>query len=215
LFRSVLDIEEKSRILKMKRRIAEERFIIGRGLLRTILSKRLGCSPESVPVKVEDNGKPVLSCGSFQFNIAHSGDYVVFAAGECECLGIDVEQVIEKKSLLDIARTSFPEQVCRRLESMRGEEQLNQFYKDWTLFEAFIKAKGYGVFTRLTDKEQILLNQLFLNNNIQQDSLQHYHQILPENYHLGLVVDGLSESISDSLEIIEWLPEKINNMVLA
>lgn len=215
LFRSVLDKEEKSRLLNMKHRIVQERFITGRGLLRIILANKLNCEPENVSIKVEKNGKPALSCNSIQFNIAHSGDYVVLAIGKCEHLGIDVEQVIEKHSLLAIAQASFPEQVCQKLESMQGEEQLNQFYKNWTLFEAFIKAKGYGVFSKLTDSEQKLLTQILLNCDTQQESWQQHHQILPGNYHLGLVARGLSQSMIDSLEIVEWLPEQINNAVSA
>jgi 4'-phosphopantetheinyl transferase len=215
LFSSVLDKEEKNRLLNMKHRIVQERFITGRGLLRTILANKLSCKPENVSIKVEKNGKPVLSCNSIQFNVAHSGNYIVLAIGECEHLGIDVEQVIQKPNLLAIAQASFPEQACQKLESIQGEEQLNQFYKNWTLFEAFIKAKGYGVFSKLTDVEQTLLNRIILNSDMQQDSWQQYHQVLPGNYHLGLVASGLSQSMMDSLKIVEWLPEQINNVVSA
>ena len=176
------------------------------------MAQKLNCNSKDVPVQIEVNGKPVLSCGSIQFNIAHSGDYVVLAIGKCDHLGVDVEQAFKKHNFLAIARTSFPEAICQKLALMQDEEQLHHFYKNWTLFEAFIKAKGYGVFSKLTDSEQTLLNRI-LNSDTQQDSWQHHHQILPGNYHLGLVTNGISRSVIDSLEIVEWQPEQTNNLL--
>ena len=73
------------------------RFIAGRSILRTILSRYLPLAPGQIEFCYGPHGKPALSgaCGdqSLCFNLSHSADMALYAVTRDRQIGVDIEQV--------------------------------------------------------------------------------------------------------------------------
>ena len=79
------------------------------------------------------NGKPKLKNGEKHFSISHSGKYIAICFSNHNC-GIDIEKVNNKRDWRAIAeRMDFKSQ---------SEEE---FYKDWTKYEAEYKLGNKGI----------------------------------------------------------------------
>ena len=82
-------------------------------------------------------GKPYIKDCAQQFNLSHSGKYVVLAVGE-GCIGVDIEKCTEK-NLVAAKRVYTPAE----LEWMQAEP-LSRFETLWTVKESVMKAVGKG-----------------------------------------------------------------------
>src|SRR5262249_4694628 len=73
------------------------RYIAGRGLLRTVLGKYLHMPSAEVPLVYGPNGKPLLQTDinrpTIHFNLAHSQNLALLAVTYAGQIGIDVEAV--------------------------------------------------------------------------------------------------------------------------
>ena len=139
-----------------------ERFILSRGGLRYLLACYLACAPESLIFTYSSYGKPSLLApdDTLQFNLAHSGTWVVYAVGFQALLGVDIEQ-ITSRTRLDGFRTRLDglieycltpnEQTTLPITSHTA--RLEGFFKHWTLKEAHLKAIGLGLSYPMTDVE--------------------------------------------------------------
>jgi len=86
------------------------------------------------------SGRPFLDCG-MDFNISHSGEYVVCALCPAGRIGIDIEEIRP----VDIS--DFKAQMTHgQWETMMASEnRLEKFFSLWTQKEAMIKADGRGM----------------------------------------------------------------------
>ncbi len=82
--------------------------------------------------------------------MAHSGDVFLYAVSLGRTVGVDVERKKEGLDVEAIARRYFaPEEARRLLEQAPPEERVPNFYRCWTRKEAYLKARGTGLTTRL------------------------------------------------------------------
>ena len=90
-----LSADERDRMGRFRLEKDRWRYLIGRGLLRSLLGRYLDVVPQALRFETMVAGKPHLaSCqGELQFNLAHSGDYVLIAIADRRAVGIDVEEV--------------------------------------------------------------------------------------------------------------------------
>lgn len=120
-----------------------KRSLLGEYLTRSILSKRTGLSIEAIRISYSNKGKPFLEHYPDQdFNISHSGDWVVVAVSSKE-IGIDVEKTREPQ--YRIAERYFSESELSDLEILAGQEKIDYFFDLWTLKESFLKLLGKGL----------------------------------------------------------------------
>ncbi len=97
--------------------------------------------------------RPYLTLKGYDFNISHSGDFVICAIGKNIRLGIDIEEN-RKRNLKDFTNLMTPDQ----WDEINGAScPLKAFYKYWTIKESVIKADGRGFY--------IPLNELEVKNN--------------------------------------------------
>jgi 4'-phosphopantetheinyl transferase len=94
-----------------------------------------GVSPDSI--ERHPLGKPFVS-GMPEFNISHSGNWVVFAFGEVGRLGVDVECVRH----LDINLFSRQFSQAERAVMQASPNPLYSFFQAWTKKESLMKADG-------------------------------------------------------------------------
>lgn len=153
----LLSLEEKGRADKFLVKHAANSFIVARGILRKLLGQYLQCSAESLVFKQNQYGKLYLDTSSIEFNLSHSHDLALFIFALNASVGIDVEFIRSDYDFIDIAKKFFSKAEVTELLSLPKAEQSQAFFNCWTRKEAFIKAKGMGMFCAL-DKFSVEVN---------------------------------------------------------
>jgi len=123
------------------------RHLIGRGVLRTLLGRYLNLAPQDLRFETAVAGKPHLASGQgqLQFNVSHSGEYVLIAIADDRAVGIDVEEVHDDFDVDEVALHFFSADEKRNLETFTGRAKIEAFYNCWTRKEAYLKAQGAGL----------------------------------------------------------------------
>jgi len=144
---STLSADEAQRALRFRFEEDRQRFIIAHACLREVLSRYLGCEPKQINFSTNENGKPELSPhNNLDFNLSHSGGYVLIAVACERKVGVDVEHF--RPGNLDhdkIARRYFSQSEVSELTALPPRLQMEGFYNCWTRKEAYIKALGVGL----------------------------------------------------------------------
>ena len=123
-----------------------ERFIAGRGWLRSILGRYLGADPARLEIRYGPRGKPELAgdC-SISFNLAHSRDLGLLAVTEGRQVGIDLEAVRPMPDAGPIATRFFSASERSTWLALPEADRNEAFFRCWTRKEAFLKATGMGL----------------------------------------------------------------------
>ncbi len=130
------------------------RHIVGRAISRILIGRCLGADPAAVRFAYGLSGKPRLA-GEFDaglnFNISHSGDYVLVALAYGRELGVDIEQIRTDIDTGDIAARFFSANECSSLAGLPANMRHDAFFACWTRKEAYIKARGDGLSLALNE----------------------------------------------------------------
>ena len=155
-FYSILSEDECERTNGFKFFKDQRRFTMTRGILRCLLSRYLGQTPESIEFIYGLWGKPCLSGDTpLRFNVSHSGDYALYAITHHYEVGIDLEYINKNLELEDIAFHIFSAAELMDWKNLDLQERTNTFFKRWVSREAFLKASGKGW---LEDKKELEFN---------------------------------------------------------
>lgn len=156
----ILSADEQQRANRFYFDRDRQRFIIGRGLLRTILGRYLGLEPSRVQFCYEPRGKPVLADidnkDRLRFNLSHSQGLAVYAIACDREIGIDLEQIRPFPNAEDIAKRFFSVRESTEISRLPPEQQQTAFFKTWTCKEAYLKATGDGLAGSLDQVEVML-----------------------------------------------------------
>ncbi|MCP9841562.1 4'-phosphopantetheinyl transferase superfamily protein [Synechococcus sp. J7-Johnson] len=146
---ALLSSEEQQRLQRWRLPADQDRFLLGRGLLRLRLGQALGLDPARLRFRLGPQGKPALegleSQDTLQFNLAHSGALMLLAFHPERPVGVDVEQHRPGLNWQPIARRHLPNGCLEALEALPPEEQLSGFLQHWCRLEASLKATGLGL----------------------------------------------------------------------
>lgn len=128
------------------------RFVVARGMLRTILARYLRAEPQELQFIYCENGKPELAAdlhSALRFSVSHSHDRALFAITRDTDVGIDIEKMHADLPVDSIAQMFFSqqEQVSLTLVSDRVKQQ--SFFACWCRKEAVAKALGGGLLVGL------------------------------------------------------------------
>jgi 4'-phosphopantetheinyl transferase len=142
----VLTLEERARAERYRQGADRRRFVVGRGVLRTMLGRRLGRAPASLAIVADLYGKPTLAdAGDIAFNVSHAGHYVLVAVGGARAIGVDVERCRLDLDPLEVADQVFtPAERAEILTAPLADRTLRAF-RQWTFKEAVAKALGLGL----------------------------------------------------------------------
>ncbi len=138
--------EEKGRADGMVPHLAR-RFIVARGILRTLLSGFTGTTAGKLRFTYGTSGKPSLADHDIHFNISHSAELGLFAFAPDRPVGVDVENERPVRRMLDVAQRFMSEDEIRSLAAAPAEERDAEFLKSWVVREARLKAQGKGVWS--------------------------------------------------------------------
>lgn len=124
-----------------------DRFVAGRGLLRTILSRYLGANPQDLQFVTGPHGKPELTgpYTSLRFNLSHSDDLMLLAVTHARAIGIDLELMREDVPFETLADYYFEPEDAWSLRLLPPAQRAWKFYDMWTSTEAQLKAGGTGI----------------------------------------------------------------------
>jgi 4'-phosphopantetheinyl transferase len=141
----LLSEDERSRAARFRRREDRERFVAARGFLRQVLAHYTASPPEALCFHQRPGGKPTLGADSeIAFSLSHSGAMVLVAITRDAAVGVDVE-MIRAFNVRQVARSCFSDDELEAVVSDSEADELNAFYRQWTLKEAYFKATGEGL----------------------------------------------------------------------
>lgn len=137
-----------------------QEYLVGRALLRSVLAQYCHVQPQALAFGVNKFGKPELlrpAAPALQFNAAHTHGLTVCVVGNHYPVGIDTEYHSDSASLLKVAEDYFSSLELQALnEHSRDEDKLTDFFRYWTLKEAYLKARGEGLSIPLHDFSVVL-----------------------------------------------------------
>lgn len=140
---SVISANEAQRADRFRHDGARLLFLAGRYLLRTELGRRLDLPARSVPIVLDDWGKPrAAMAGAPSFNISHTEDLVAIGFADEQAIGIDVERLDRAVDIAALSAQAFSKEERGWLE--RQPDRRGAFLTIWTLKEALLKADGRG-----------------------------------------------------------------------
>jgi 4'-phosphopantetheinyl transferase len=122
----------------------KNRYSVGKQALRLLLSKYLSISPEGISIYSQSGGKPFISnpISSIQFNISHSGYFVLLAMAN-DAVGIDIEKMDPGFKFEKLLEDHFSD--AEQSFIIRSDSSIDSFYLLWTRKEALVKAWGTGM----------------------------------------------------------------------
>jgi 4'-phosphopantetheinyl transferase len=141
-----LSREERGRADDMAPILAR-RFIVARGILRSLLSGFTGTAAEKLRFTYGTSGKPSLADHDIHFNVSHSAELGVFAFAPDRAVGVDVENERPVRRLLDVAQRFMSEDEIRSLAATAPQDRDAAFLRSWVVREARLKAEGKGVWS--------------------------------------------------------------------
>jgi len=93
--------------MRLYRPADRDRFVVGRGILRKILSAYLALPPGQLRFTYNGYGKPAVSDDqndrALNFNLSHSAGLILYAVTGGRGVGIDIEYIREDFAAFEIA----------------------------------------------------------------------------------------------------------------
>ncbi|WP_340926779.1 4'-phosphopantetheinyl transferase family protein [Paenibacillus sp. FSL R5-0527] len=137
-----VSFEKKEKLAKFKSKKDFQRSLFADLLVRALLIKRIGIMNSKLQFSINDYGKPLLRNSKIEYNLSHSGEWVVCAIDQFQ-IGIDIEKIVPIS--LGIAKRFFSYKEYYQIINKDPNERNDFFFDLWTLKESYLKATGYGL----------------------------------------------------------------------
>ena len=154
-------VDRLDAVLDADERAASARVRVARAATRIVVADVLGADPARLPISRQcahcghpTHGRPaVAGDDGISFSLSHSGSFAVIALAEGGAnVGVDVEEVRPRQRLDALAaRVLSDAEHAAWLAIEDADERLRSFLRAWTAKEAYLKALGIGIATRLRD----------------------------------------------------------------
>jgi len=111
---------------------------------RAALSRHAPVAPRSWRFATGEHGKPRLVRAPLplDFNLSHSGDWMVCAVSAGTPVGVDIELDNSSRNVMRLSRRFFSPAETADIEALPEDARRERFYDYWTLKEATVKAFG-------------------------------------------------------------------------
>jgi 4'-phosphopantetheinyl transferase len=143
-----LRTDEIARARRIRSPSAHTQFLLGRGLIRSVLSSYADLPPADWQFTSNPYGKPAIAARhkvSFAFNLAHCPGLVVCGVTGEQAIGVDCEHLARGLAYDDVAEHFFAPDEVEYLHSLSGQHRLKAFLEMWTVKEALVKCLGQGL----------------------------------------------------------------------
>jgi len=194
--------QERERYRRFHFPADRHRFLVSHALVRRVLSRYVDLPPADWTFLNSGHGRPEISnpgLPALRFNLTHTDGLaacVVTLASEC---GIDAERIVARHNPAGVAQRMFSASECEQMQRLSAREQLEYFFRRWTLREAYVKARGIGI-SFPTRKLQFAIDE---RENIQvqfadgiDDTGRHwqFRLLYPTPQHIVALALGLEDS---------------------
>ena len=200
LLKQMLSTDELERAQRFHFQKDKDRFIVARGILRSILGRYLKMNPDKLKIYYGPYGKPALDekthGKSLRFNASYSHGLALFSFALDREIGVDLEYIRSDLSDGNIAAQFFSQREAVALNALPENVRQKAFFTLWTRKEAYLKAQGRGLSGDLKQLEVFPVlgcpsESPEINGSSQEDSpwLLMDLAVLPE-YAAALAVEG-------------------------
>lgn len=186
---NVLNLAERQKASRFRRKQNQTCSILSRGMLRAILAWYLDIDPVSLEFSYGLYGRPYLPPEyGLDFSVSHSNDLILYSFARGCRVGIDVEHETNLPEWTHMISRMFSSREQDWVASLSAPEQRKTFFKLWTLKEAYGKMQGDG----LTDswKDIDILSILKEQNDLTSKTF-----IPAPEYTAALVAEGIPDRI--------------------
>jgi 4'-phosphopantetheinyl transferase len=154
-YRPLLSQDEHARMARFVFDRDRRAFLMTRALVRKMLSRYAPVAPADWRFIANVHGRPEIlerppNAPDLRFNISHTDGLIACAVTIGREVGVDVEH-INRQLTHDVAGRFFAPNEVTDLRSLPVEDQKRAFFDYWTLKEAYIKARGFGLALPLGD----------------------------------------------------------------
>ena len=141
---ALLDPVEQERAQRFRFDVDRERFILGHGLLRSLLGKYLKRDASLVRMARGPFGKPYLERKDLRFNMSDTKDAILIAFANKLEIGADIETMARDVDHQAVSEHYFTAPEINAIVSA-GTDAKRRFLEFWTRKEAVLKASGVGI----------------------------------------------------------------------
>jgi 4'-phosphopantetheinyl transferase len=142
-----LSAAEQERASRFRLEHLKTSYVLSRGILRVLLGRYLATQPACIQIAHGPRGKPKVAfpATSLEFNLAHSGNYAIYAFASGCAVGVDIEEVRPVPDQEGIVRRFFSPDERDEWLRLGPELRDRAFFHCWTGKEAYIKGRGDGL----------------------------------------------------------------------
>ncbi len=147
-FVRVLSASEQSQYRRFHFPADARRYLVSHAMVRYVLSRYAEIMPAEWHFSATDRGKPLITnpgLESLKFNLTHTQGLAACVVSLDRNCGIDAEHLQARHNPVSVAKRMFSPVEYTALNKLKDTEQLDYFYRHWTLREAYVKAKGVGL----------------------------------------------------------------------
>lgn len=143
---TLLSADEQARHARYHFERDRQLYRVAHAMLRVMLGQHLGWPPSALGFEEGEHGRPRLSTpAELDFNLSHTRGLVAVALAPGAEVGIDVEEVRASRVTANLKQTVFAPEELESLAPMARDQEVTAFFKLWTLKEAYLKVRGFGM----------------------------------------------------------------------
>ena len=141
----VLSPLEKLESEKFYDEIDQNRFIVGRSLLKILIHQYTSQEPATMDFLRTEEGKPHLADSALQFSKSASGEIGLVAFSQRADVGVDVEKTRRLADIEQLSRKHFAAPEINIICNAPVSDRPRLFFAAWTRKESVLKALGHGL----------------------------------------------------------------------
>lgn len=146
---ALLDSSERDRRLRFHFERHRQQFLVSHAMVRLCLSRYAPVRPEAWSFTLNAHGRPDVAGHRLRFNLSHTDGMAICAVALDVEVGADVEDTQRRGETVELADRFFAPAEAAALRALPVERQRERFFELWTLKEAYIKARGMGLYLPL------------------------------------------------------------------
>lgn len=148
-----LSLDDRTRADRFRFESDRRRFCVARASLRLILGRYLKTKPGRLQLDTTEYGKPYFADAKtsqgLRFNLSHSNQLALIAITRDREVGVDIEYMRSDFVTDEVATHFFSNSEVQAFCAVAPELKTQSFFNCWTRKEAYIKARGEGLYCPL------------------------------------------------------------------
>lgn len=149
-----LSEDEQARYQRLRVESQRTQFLLGRGLLRSLLATQIGIRPAQVTFRSGRYGKPELADEHgprIHFSLSHTSGMIAVAVSRRRRVGIDAEHVNSVGTPDSLAPLCLAAAEYQEYCALPERQRAGRLLEVWTAKEAYLKTAGCGLNWNLRD----------------------------------------------------------------